>query len=98
MFGIGMPELLVILVVALIVFGPNKLPEIGKSMGRAVREFKKAVNEFKQSMEIDTDLSEVKKAFDQMKDGVNETVELKQKPDPQKTAETKPDEKTQGQS
>jgi len=87
MFGIGMPELLIILVVALIVFGPNKLPEVGKSMGRAVREFKKAINEFKQSMDVDTDLTEVKKAFDEIKGDVKETIEIKPKPEQEKKAE-----------
>lgn len=42
MFGIGAPELIVILVVALIIFGPGKLPEIGSALGKGVRDFKKA--------------------------------------------------------
>lgn len=46
MFGdIGVPELLIIFAIALIVFGPRKLPELGSSVGQAIREFKKAVNE-----------------------------------------------------
>jgi sec-independent protein translocase protein TatA len=46
MFGsIGMPELLVIFVIALIVFGPSKLPDLGKSLGEAIRGFKKAMSE-----------------------------------------------------
>jgi sec-independent protein translocase protein TatA len=45
MFGIGMPELIVIFVVALVVFGPGKLPDVGKSLGEAIRGFKRAVNE-----------------------------------------------------
>lgn len=46
MFGsIGMPELIVIFVIALVVFGPNKLPDLGKSLGEAIRGFKKALNE-----------------------------------------------------
>jgi sec-independent protein translocase protein TatA len=45
MFGIGVPELIVIFVVALVVFGPGKLPDFGKSLGEAIRGFKKAVNE-----------------------------------------------------
>jgi sec-independent protein translocase protein TatA len=42
MFGIGVPELLVILVIALLVFGPGKLPEIGSALGKGIRDFKKA--------------------------------------------------------
>ena len=42
MFGIGVPELMVILVIALVVFGPGKLPEIGGALGKGIRDFKKA--------------------------------------------------------
>jgi len=45
MFGIGMPELLVILVIILIIFGAGKLPEIGGAIGKGIRNFKKATNE-----------------------------------------------------
>lgn len=46
MFGsLGMPELIVIFVVALVVFGPSKLPELGKSLGEAIRGFRKSVSE-----------------------------------------------------
>lgn len=45
MFGIGMPELLVIMVIALIVFGPGKIPEMGSAVGKAIRHFKKAMDE-----------------------------------------------------
>lgn len=45
MFGIGIPELLIILVIVLIIFGANKLPEIGAGMGKAIKNFKKATNE-----------------------------------------------------
>ena len=45
-FGIGLPEMAVILVVALLVFGPKKLPEIGRSMGKAIRGFQEASKEF----------------------------------------------------
>lgn len=45
MFGIGMPELLVILVIILIIFGAGKLPEIGGAIGKGIKNFKKATNE-----------------------------------------------------
>lgn len=52
MFGtIGGPELLLILVIALIVFGPRQLPEIGKSLGRMLNEFRRASNDFKRTLE-----------------------------------------------
>ncbi len=66
MFGIGMPEMLLILALALIIIGPKKLPDLAKSLGRAIGEFKKATSELKESMEIDTELKDVKKAFDGM--------------------------------
>ena len=50
MFGIGMPELLVILVVALIVLGPKRLPEIARSLGRGMAEFRRASNEFSRTL------------------------------------------------
>jgi len=52
MFGsLGMPELIVIFVIALVVFGPRKLPELGRSLGRGIAEFKKATNELQNTLE-----------------------------------------------
>jgi TatA/E family protein of Tat protein translocase len=81
MFGIGMPEMLLILAIALIVIGPKKLPDLAKSLGRAMREFKRATNEFKETMQIDSELSEVKKAFDDINDDVKSAVDLKLDPE-----------------
>lgn len=52
MFGpIGMPELLIILTIALIIFGPRKLPELGRSLGRSLQEFKRASNELRNTLD-----------------------------------------------
>lgn len=54
-FNIGFPELIMVLAVALIVFGPRKLPEIGRSIGRAMGEFRRASHDLKTSLEDDID-------------------------------------------
>ncbi|CAB1056575.1 Twin-arginine translocation protein TatB [Olavius sp. associated proteobacterium Delta 1] len=81
MFGIGMPEMLLILAIALIVIGPKKLPDLAKSLGRAMREFKKATNEFKETMHIDSELAGVKNAFNDISDDVKEAVDLEIEPE-----------------
>lgn len=75
MFGIGMPELILIAIVALIVLGPKKLPDLAKSMGRAVREFQKATNELKETFQVDSEISEAKKAFNEFHSEVNKTIQ-----------------------
>ena len=61
MFGsIGMPELVIIFVIALIIFGPRKLPELGRSLGRSIGEFRRASNELKSTLEEEIRVEEQK--------------------------------------
>ena len=59
--SIGMPELVIIFVIALIIFGPRKLPELGKSLGKSLAEFKRASNELKSTLEEEIRLEEQQK-------------------------------------
>jgi len=77
MFGIGAPEMILILAIALIVIGPKNLPALAKSLGRAFGEFKKATSELKDSLEVNTELQDVKKAFDEMNEDFKETIDIK---------------------
>ena len=74
MFGMGMPEIILIMAIALIVLGPKKLPEIAKSLGRGIAEFKKATQEFKENIEVEDDLKEARDTIREVKRDLEDTV------------------------
>ena len=61
--SLGLPEMIFIFVLALIIFGPKKLPEIGKQVGKAMAEFKRASNEFKAQLESEMQTLEIQEAL-----------------------------------
>ncbi|MEH1892567.1 MAG: TatA/E family twin arginine-targeting protein translocase [Nostoc sp.] len=69
-FGIGLPEMAVIMVVALLIFGPKKLPEIGRSVGKTIRSFQEASKDFQ---------NEFQKEAEQLEETVKTTAELEPK-------------------
>ena len=76
MFGIGLPELIIIMVIALIIIGPSKLPDLARALGKGMAEFRKATQDIKESLDLDEDLSEVKRDLEDSIDGIGTAWDL----------------------
>lgn len=81
MGNIGFPEMVLIFVVALLVFGPKRLPELGKSLGRGISEFRRASSDLRNSIEreieaaeVDQAIKDTKKATEQVKDEIKQSI------------------------
>ena len=78
MFGLGMPEIFLILAIALIVIGPKKLPDLAKTLGRAMGEFKRSAQDFKKSIDLDTTLKDIDSPASDLKNVIKEVNKEKQ--------------------
>ncbi len=91
MFGLGMPEILMILAIALIVIGPKKLPDLAKTLGRAMGEFKRSAQDFKQSLDVETtvkDMTDIEGITDKKNTDDKITSVVKDYDDPKDSADT----------
>ena len=87
MFGsVGMPELLIILVIALIIFGPRKLPELGRSLGKSLGEFKRASNELRNTLEEEVRIEEQKEQRAKIEVEQNSAIEAAKSHEPATTS------------
>ncbi len=72
MFGLGMPEILLILALALIIIGPKKLPDLAKTLGKSMGEFKNAAQDFKNSINIESSLADMDPPAEEIQKNVKE--------------------------
>lgn len=75
MFGIGLPELIIIMVIALIIIGPSKLPDLARALGKGMAEFKKATQEIKDSLEVDQDFQDIRNDLNDTVSSLNRPLE-----------------------
>jgi len=81
MFGIGMPELIIIFVIALIIIGPKKLPDLARALGKGMAEFRKATNEIKSNLDMGDELKEIEEELTDSVSGVIHEAEMEESDD-----------------
>jgi TatA/E family protein of Tat protein translocase len=79
MFGMGMPEVILILAVGLIVIGPKKLPELAKSLGKGIVEFKRATQDFRDTIDVNDEVSDLRETVDTIKTDIKDQLTDKPK-------------------
>jgi len=84
MGSLGMQEIVIIFIIALIIFGPKKLPELGKTIGKGLSEFKKASNELKQTWEDEVRLDKEKEAMNEIIEDVKKDATVLTAESPEK--------------
>lgn len=92
MFGLGMSEIILILIVGLVVIGPKKLPEVARGLGKGYAEFKKYMNDFKDAVNVDLEQPKKKapqKAQEVYEEHYKDVTAVT--PEPVKTAEAEPE-------
>jgi len=75
MFGIGMPELIIIFVIALIIIGPKKLPDLAKALGRGMAEFRKATDDLRANLDVEDVEGELKGMEEELADSVSGLID-----------------------
>ena len=107
MFGIGLPELIIIMVIALIVIGPSKLPDLARALGKGMAEFRKATQEIKESLDIDEGIEEIKEDLVDAVSGFDDPLDIgdipeyspvQEDPESQEEADKKSSEKSEKES
>jgi len=81
MFGIGMPELIIIFVIALVIIGPKKLPDLARALGKGMAEFRKATNEIKSNLDMGDELKEIEEELTDSVSGVIHEAEMEESDD-----------------
>ncbi len=76
MFGIGLPEMIIIMVIALIVIGPSKLPELARALGKGMAEFRRATQEIKDSLDIDEEIQDIKNDLVDSVSGLDKPLDM----------------------